>query len=36
MHAAGLIRPNELQLSAEFVVLADAGKEIVELQLDPD
>jgi hypothetical protein len=36
MHAACLIRQDEPQLSAEFVVLTGAGKEVVELQLDPD
>jgi hypothetical protein len=36
MHAADLIQQDESQLSAEFIVLTDAGKDVIELHLDPD
>jgi hypothetical protein len=36
MHAASLIQQDESQLSAEFIVLTDAGKDVIELHLDPD
>jgi hypothetical protein len=36
MHAASLIQQDESQLSAEFIVLTDAGKDVVELHLDTD
>jgi hypothetical protein len=36
MHAASLIQHDESQLSAEFIVLTDAGKDGIELHLDPD
>ena len=36
LHSAGFVRRDESQRSSDFVVLTDAGKDVVELQQDPD
>lgn len=36
MMSDGLIQHDESQRARDFVVLTEAGKEVVELQLDPD